>query len=69
MPVISYQLILAFSIHPAGFLTFSEWKTMKLHSALGSQIISMISGHEAGSEIIVTNHDHYNDMTLATLMG
>lgn len=34
---------------------------MKFHSALGSQIISMISGHEAGSEIIATNHDHYND--------
>lgn len=43
-----------------GSLTQLEWKIMKLHSDLGSKIISLLTGHYQISEIIATHHEHYD---------
>ena len=43
-----------------GLLTPEEWKTMKLHLEIGSQIVSLTTGLQSVSEIVVSHHEHFD---------
>lgn len=47
-------------LYKPGFLSPEEWKIMKLHSEIGSQIVYLMTGLQPVSEIVATHHEHYD---------